>query len=72
MIILLRKFTYKNKNVILTLKPEYSDILKENIIKGVKLYGKGTEENWKYVRELALKYWEEWDRHEIFEISQIR
>ena len=50
------KFTFKGKKVVLTLKPNYWDILKNDIEKGIELYGKGTKENWEYLRILALKY----------------
>lgn len=47
------------------LKEEYRKQIEEDILKGVNMYGH-TEPYWKYVRQLALKYWSTWDRREIF------
>ena len=61
-------FSFKGKQVTLRLKPEYERRVREDLRKGVEMYGADTEANWQYVRELALKYWLDWDRHEIFDI----
>jgi len=62
-------FSFKGRTVRIRLKDHYWDIVKRDIQKGVELYGSGTEENWKYVRRLALQYWLEWDRREIFTLE---
>jgi len=64
-------FTFKEITVRIRLKDQYWDIVKRDIQKGVKLYGSGTEENWEYVRRLALQYWLKWDRREIFLLEVI-
>lgn len=61
-------FAFKGRSVTLRLKPEYARQVQEDLKKGIALYGAGTEENWQYVRKLAIQYWQDWDRHEIFEI----
>ncbi len=61
-------FSFKGKKVTIRLKSEYERQVREDLRKGVEMYGVDTEANWKYVRELALKYWLAWDRHEIFDI----
>ena len=63
-------FAFKGRTVRIRLKDRYWDIVKRDIQKGVELYGSGTEENWKYVRRLALRYWLEWDRREIFTLEK--
>jgi pyrimidine-specific ribonucleoside hydrolase len=63
-------FAFKGRTVRIRLKDHYWDIVKRDIQKGVELYGSGTEENWKYVRRLALRYWLEWDRREIFSLEK--
>ena len=63
-------FTFKGKTVRIRLKDHYWEIVKEDIQKGVDLYGSATEDNWKYVRRLALRYWLEWDRQEIFTLEK--
>lgn len=47
------------------LKPEYEEIVKSDIGEGVTLYGHSPL-YWEYVRNLALKYWKDWDRALIF------
>lgn len=61
-------FKFKDKQVTLRLKPEYERQVREDLRKGIEMYGAGTEANWQYVRGLALQYWLDWDRHQIFEI----
>lgn len=63
-------FAFKGKKVTLRLKPGYERQVREDLKKGVEQYGAGTEENWQYVRKLAIQYWLDWDRHQIFEIIQ--
>ncbi len=64
-------FIFKGRTVRIRLKDQYWDIVKSDIQKGVELYGSGTEENWKYVRRLALQYWLEWDRRDIFLVETV-
>lgn len=61
-------FSFKGKQVTLRLKPEYERQVREDLRKGVETYGADTEANWQYVRQLAVKYWLDWDRHAIFDI----
>lgn len=61
-------FVFKDKKVTLRLKPEYEHRVREDLRKGVETYGADTKANWQYVRDLAVKYWLDWDRHEIFDI----
>lgn len=60
------RFTCGGGSVELRLKPEYEEIIRADIRKGVDLYGR-TPSYWEYVRRLALRYWKDWDRAEIFE-----
>jgi len=59
-------FTFKRKTVTFKLKDPYWIIIKRDIENGIELYGLNTEDYWKYVRKLALDYWLEWNRIEIF------
>lgn len=61
-------FTFKGKTIRLQLKREYADRIREDVRRGVALYGKETEPYWKYVRKLALEYWDKFDRHDIFDL----
>jgi pyrimidine-specific ribonucleoside hydrolase len=63
--------TFKGRTIHIRLKDQYWDSVKADIQKGVELHGSGTENNWKYVRRLAIKYWLEWDRREIFILKKV-
>ena len=65
------KFTFKGRTLRMKLKDQFWERVKDDIKKGVELYGSGTGDNWKYVRKLAIRYWLEWDRHEIFILEEI-
>ena len=58
-------FTSGGKTLKLRLKPEYENRIREDIKEGVARYGHSPS-YWQYVRSLALKYWAEWGRKEIF------
>lgn len=62
-------FRFKDKAVRLKLKPAYAARIRDDVQRGVALYGPDSEAYWQYVRELALRYWAEFDRHEIFELT---
>ena len=62
------RFSFKGKTLRLVLKPEYARRIREDVRKGIELYGDLTEPYWLYVRELALQYWRDFDRHEIFDM----
>lgn len=59
-------FQWSEKTMRLRLKPAFEQIIKADIKKGVEQYGH-TPPYWDYVRKLAIKYWSEWNRNEIFE-----
>lgn len=64
-------FIFKNHKIKVKLKTEYWKIIKMDIQKGINQYGNLTPEYWLFIRSLAIKYWKEWDRNEIFEINQL-
>ena len=61
-------FTSGDKSVRIRLKPQFAGQIKEDIAFGVTRYG-SSPAYWQYVRELALKYWAEWDRKDIFDVQ---
>lgn len=63
-------FRFKNRSIRLALKPGYSRRIRADVRRGVELYGDQTEPYWQYVRGLALKYWLEFDRNEIFDLIE--
>lgn len=64
------RFSFKGKTLRLKLKPEYTAQIRRDVQRGVELYGNLTEPYWNYVKGLALKYWRDFDRHEIFEMYE--
>jgi pyrimidine-specific ribonucleoside hydrolase len=64
-------FTYKNSTISIELKPEYWQTVRADIKKGIKTHGNLTDAYWQFVRELAIRYWLEWSRREIFNIEKV-
>lgn len=64
-------FTFNRQRIFIELKPEIAEQMKSEIRFGVQNYGLQSDEYWLYIEKLALKYWEAYDRHEIFEIENI-
>lgn len=64
-------FTFKNTSISLQLKQDYWDIVKKDIKQGIKQHGLLTNNYWLFIRELAIRYWLEWNRKKIFNIKII-
>ncbi|MBN2213281.1 MAG: nucleoside hydrolase [Bacteroidales bacterium] len=62
-------FTYREKSVKIRLKEEYLNIINKDIQEGIIKFGLADDGYWKLVRRSALKYWLEWDRNNIFDIT---
>jgi pyrimidine-specific ribonucleoside hydrolase len=62
-------FTFKNKTIHIRLKPVYAQQIRRDVEKCIRLYSDLTEDYWSGIRSLAIKYWEEFDRHIIFDIK---
>jgi len=62
-------FRYNNKTITIRLRPEYIKELRNVIDEGVNNYGLEDEEYWTMVRQSALRFWLEWDRKKIFELT---
>ncbi|MBR1573778.1 MAG: formylmethanofuran dehydrogenase subunit E family protein [Bacteroidales bacterium] len=60
------RFRCEGKQLALRLKPQYAQRIRDDIETGMSRYGHAPA-YWAYVRELALRYWQDWDRNEIFE-----
>ncbi|MBP5373581.1 MAG: formylmethanofuran dehydrogenase subunit E family protein [Bacteroidales bacterium] len=58
-------FTCSGKSLEMCLKPVFEAIIKADIEAAVARHGHSPA-YWKQVRALAIKYWKEWDRKEIF------
>jgi len=62
-------FEYMNRNIIILLKDEYKNIISSEISEYNKIYGLNSDIYWELVRMAAIKYWESWDRNDIFTIT---
>jgi pyrimidine-specific ribonucleoside hydrolase len=64
-------FTYKNRSIRITLKKEYLEQVDKDINEGIIKFGLMDDGYWKLIRHNALKYWLEWDRNKIFDVTDI-
>ncbi|MFO7657457.1 MAG: nucleoside hydrolase [Bacteroidales bacterium] len=64
-------FSHDDKSIKIKLKDEYLKIINRDIREGIVKFGLEDEGYWKLVRQAALRYWLEWDRNAIFEITEI-
>ncbi len=64
-------FRFKDRAVRLKLKPQYAERIRREVGRGVALYGVESEAYWQYIRALALRYWIDFDRHEMFEVEAL-
>jgi pyrimidine-specific ribonucleoside hydrolase len=64
-------FRYGGKAIRITLKKEYLDQVDRDINEGIVKFGLMDDGYWKLIRRNALKYWLEWDRKKIFEVTEI-
>jgi inosine-uridine nucleoside N-ribohydrolase/formylmethanofuran dehydrogenase subunit E len=63
-------FTYKGRSIRISLKMEYLNKVDADINEGIIKFGLMDDGYWKLIRNNALKYWVEWDRNKIFEITE--
>ena len=63
-------FTHNGRTVQIRLNPEYLKRIKADISKGIQQHGNQTEAYFDFVRQLAIGYWVEMDRQQIFEIQE--
>ncbi len=62
-------FEYLGQKISLSLKEEYRKKIAYEIKELSMIYGLDSNIYWDLVRDLAVKYWSNWDRHEIFDIE---
>ena len=66
------EFTYKNRKIRITLKPELAEKISAETKEINFIYGLDSDIYWELVRKNTIKYWKDLDRHEIFLIEEIR
>lgn len=63
------EFSYLNHRIRLTLKPEITRKISDELKEINFIYGLDSNIYWELVRKNSIKYWRDLDRHEIFEIE---
>ena len=66
------RFNFKNRTIELRVRQEIREKIKADVSYGVQSYGLDSPEYWAYIRKLALRYWLELDRFEIFHIQEVK
>jgi pyrimidine-specific ribonucleoside hydrolase len=64
-------FEFNDHKVKISLKTEIAEQMQEDIKYGVHTFGLLTDQYWLYIEDLALKYWSEFSRYEICNISPV-
>ncbi len=64
------EFTSEGRTIRLRLKPELWRRIRDDIARGIEEHGPLTHEYFHFVRDLAIRYWLEWDRSEIFDVEE--
>jgi len=64
-------FTHKDKTIRITLKKELAEKVSGELKEINFIYGLDSDIYWELVRKNSIKYWLQFDRHEIFDIEVI-
>ncbi len=62
-------FMHEGQKVKFVLKESIAKQMKDELKSGIREYGMSVK-YWEYVEDLAKKYWEKYNRHEIFDIQK--
>jgi pyrimidine-specific ribonucleoside hydrolase len=65
------EFTYMNRKIRLTLRPEIAEKISSELEEINFIYGLDSNIYWELVRKNSIKYWLNLDRHEIFIIEVV-
>ena len=65
------RFSFKNRIIELTIRDDIRQQIRKDVGYGVRTYGLESTEYWDYIRELALRYWLELNRFEVFNITEV-
>ena len=66
------EFTYLNRKIRLTLKPDITEKITSELKEINFVYGLDSNTYWELVRKNSIKYWLVMDRHEMFEVEVIK
>jgi pyrimidine-specific ribonucleoside hydrolase len=65
-------FTYMDRKIKVTLKPEITNKINSELKEINFVYGLDSNIYWELVRKNSIKYWTNLDRHDIFTIEEIK
>lgn len=65
-------FEFNGQRILVSVKSDIAERMQKDIIHGVKTFGALTEKYWMYIEELAITYWAELDRNQIFCIKTVK
>lgn len=65
------EFTYLDRKIRVSLKPEIEDMISGELKKINFIYGLDSDIYWELVRKNTIRYWLDLDRHEIFTIEEL-
>lgn len=63
------QFTHNDQTITLTLKQTFWEQIKTDIQQTIQTNGLKTPAYWDAVRQLGLRYWLQWSRAELFEVT---
>jgi len=64
-------FEFNNRKVHISVKPEIAARMRTEIQYGIETFGLLTPNYWSYIEKLAIEYWANFDRSELFLIEQM-
>jgi pyrimidine-specific ribonucleoside hydrolase len=65
-------FRYKDTTIKLTLRQEIADQISTELKEYNFVYGLDSNIYWELVRKSAIRYWRDFNRHEIFIIEEVK
>jgi len=66
------EFTYMNRKIRLTLKPQIAEKIRSDLKEINFVNGLDSNIYWELVRKNSIKYWRDLDRHDIFMIEEVK
>jgi len=64
------RFSFKNRVIEISIKKEVREKIRKDVGQAVQVYGLESQEYWVHIRKLALEYWLDLSRYEIFNIQE--
>ncbi len=65
------QFAFNNRTIRMVLDEPIAEQMKREIGYGVKNFGLESDTYWLYIEQLAIEYWKNFSRHEIFTITEL-